>query len=122
MASSKLKFVDRTFNARKDHYRPLWSWLASLEGNINFHFEIAAGLLEQEDLDFLAIVPVGRFQLEIGVQSTHEPTLEEIQRRNYWENCSKPWRFYAGKMKMHLHLDLIVGLPYEIPGEFQSLF
>lgn len=118
----QIKFVDRTFNARKDHYRPLWSWLASLEGDINFHFEIAAGLLEQEDLDFLATVPVGRFQLEIGVQSTHEPTLEEIQRRNYWEKLQQAVSFLRRQNNMHLHLDLIVGLPYEGWGEFHRSF
>lgn len=118
----QVKLVDRTFNAKREHFLPLWHWLASLEGEINFHFEIAAGLLTAEDLAFLATVPPGRFQLEIGVQSTYEPTLAEIQRRNHWPQLQQAVATLRRAGNMHLHLDLIAGLPREGWQQFRQSF
>ena len=109
----QVKFVDRTFNARKEHYFPILKFLAQQTCRTNFHFEIAADILDQEVVEFLRQVPVGRFQFEIGVQSTNEQTLTASKRHNNWPqivNYVSQVRDYGN---IHLHLDLIVGLPYE---------
>ncbi|MDF2571871.1 MAG: B12-binding domain/radical domain protein [Sporomusa sp.] len=109
----QVKFVDRTFNARKEHYFPILKFLAAQTCRTNFHFEIAADIWDEEVLEFLHHVPPGRFQFEIGIQSTNEQTLAAINRHNHWskivENVSRV-RDYGN---IHLHLDLIVGLPHE---------
>ncbi|SMC98942.1 B12-binding domain-containing radical SAM protein [Sporomusa malonica] len=109
----QVKFVDRTFNARKEHYFPILKFLAAQTCRTNFHFEIAADIWDEEVLEFLRHVPPGRFQFEIGIQSTNEQTLTAIKRHNNWsqivENVSRV-RDYGN---IHLHLDLIVGLPHE---------
>jgi len=109
----QVKFVDRTFNTRKTHCFAIWKYLAGIPCDTNFHFEIAAELLDDEMLDFLATVPPGRFQFEIGIQSTHEPTLAAIQRRNDWPLIVKNVQRILSYRNIHLHLDLIIGLPYE---------
>lgn len=109
----QVKFVDRTFNARKDYYLPILKFLAQQDGETNFHFEIAADLLDEEVLEILQQLPPGRVQFEIGVQSTHEPTLQQIQRRNDWGKISKYVTQIMSYKNIHLHLDLIVGLPFE---------
>jgi radical SAM superfamily enzyme YgiQ (UPF0313 family) len=118
----QVKFVDRTFNARKEHYLPIIRFLAGQRCDTNFHFEIAADILDEETLDLLRIAPPGRFQLEIGVQSTHEQTLRAIRRTNNWprivDNVSKLRSFG----NIHLHLDLIIGLPYESLQRFGQSF
>ncbi|WP_425057829.1 hypothetical protein SCACP_23930 [Sporomusa carbonis] len=118
----QVKFVDRTFNARKEHYFPILKFLAAQNCRTNFHFEIAADIWDQEVLDFLQDVPHGRFQFEIGIQSTNEKTLAAIKRHNNWprivENVSRV-RDYGN---IHLHLDLIVGLPYEDQASFAKSF
>lgn len=109
----QVKFVDRTFNAKRRHYFPLLKYLAAKECRTNFHFEIAVDLLDEEVLEFLKTVPVGRFQFEIGIQSTHEPTLDAIHRHNNWEKITYNIRKLMLGNNIHLHLDLIIGLPYE---------
>lgn len=109
----QVKFVDRTFNAKKSHYVPLMKFLAAQDCTTNFHFEVAADILDDEVLSFLKTVPHGRFQMEIGVQSTYEPTLAEIHRKNIWPKIVKHVTQLRSYGNMHLHLDLIVGLPYE---------
>lgn len=118
----QVKFVDRTFNAKKSHYVPILKFLTAQDCRTNFHFEIAVDLLDDEVLDLLERMPKGRVQLEIGVQSTHERTLETIQRQNKWDkivyNVGRLLSFH----NMHLHLDLIIGLPYEDYQIFQKSF
>ncbi|SDF37304.1 Radical SAM superfamily enzyme YgiQ, UPF0313 family [Sporolituus thermophilus DSM 23256] len=118
----QVKFVDRTFNAKKEHYFPLWQFLARQNCRTNFHFEIAADILDDEVLAFLAQVPPGRFQFEIGVQSTYEPTLAEIKRRNDWSRIARNVLKLRSYANIHLHLDLIVGLPYETYERFGRSF
>jgi len=118
----QVKFVDRTFNARREHYWPLLQFLAAAECRTNFHFEIAADLLDDDVIAFLQGVPAGRFQFEIGVQSTHEDTLKEISRQNNWPLIVKHVQALRRAGNAHLHLDLIVGLPFEDCQRFGRSF
>ena len=73
--------MDRTFNCRKDHARAIWRYLLEHDNGVtNFHFEIAADLLDEEDFDILSRMRPGLVQLEIGIQSTNPDTLREIKR------------------------------------------
>jgi len=118
----QVKFVDRTFNARKEHYLPLLKFLAEQECRTNFHFEIAADILDDEVLDVLKQIPVGRIQFEIGIQSTHEPTLKQIRRHNKWSKIVDNVTKVMAYGNIHLHLDLIVGLPEENYSQFGQSF
>ncbi|MCX7780628.1 MAG: B12-binding domain-containing radical SAM protein [Negativicutes bacterium] len=118
----QVKFVDRTFNARKDHYLPIIRFLAKQDCTTNFHFEIAADILDDETLAVLAQAPAGRFQLEIGIQSTHQPTLQAIRRTNQWPAIVYNVNKLLENGNIHLHLDLIVGLPYEDIAGFGRSF
>lgn len=118
----QVKFVDRTFNARREHYWPLLRFLAAAECRTNFHFEIAADLLDDDVTAFLEGVPAGRFQFEIGVQSTHEVTLKEINRHNDWPRIVRHVKKLREAGNIHLHLDLIAGLPFEDYQQFGKSF
>lgn len=109
----QVKFVDRTFNARKEHYFPILKFLAKQTCRTNFHFEIAADCLDEEVVEFLRQVPPGRFQFEIGIQSTHKQTLTAIKRNNNWQKIANYCKQIKSYGNIHLHLDVIVGLPYE---------
>lgn len=119
----QVKFVDRTFNCDKQYAMSIWQYLAEHDNGItNFHFEIAAELLDGEILSFLKTVRRGQFQFEIGVQSTYPPTLKAIRRITKLSLL----RHIVGELKqgdnIHLHLDLIIGLPLESYEQFQQSF
>jgi len=118
----QVKFVDRTFNARKEHYLPILRFLAEQDCRTNFHFEIAVDILDDEVLEFLKYVPVGRFQFEIGIQSTYKPTLAEISRHNNWPKIVDSVTKIISYQNIHVHLDLIVGLPQESYVQFGQSF
>jgi len=118
----QVKFVDRTFNARKEHYLPIMRFLAQQDCRTNFHFEIAVDILDDEVVEFLKDVPVGRFQFEIGIQSTYEPTLEKISRHNNWPKIVQYVTKISSYQNIHMHLDLIVGLPGESYAQFGQSF
>lgn len=118
----QVKFVDRTFNCNPDHYRPLLQYMIQVAQDINFHLEIEPGLLMEEDLNLLAQAPAGRIQLEMGIQSTYEPTLRAIRRHNDWPRITHIMERLLGCGNIHLHLDLIVGLPYEDFGHLRQSF
>ena len=118
----QVKFVDRTFNADPKHYLPILRFLSAAETKTNFHFEISADYLTEEALDILCNAPHGRFQLEIGIQSTHLPTLAAITRRNNWGLISANVRRLREAGRTHLHLDLIAGLPCESYERFAESF
>ncbi len=118
----QVKFVDRTFNAKKSHYVPILEYILTLDCDTNFHFEVAADLLDDEVLDILARMPKGRVQLEIGVQSTHEPTLAKVQRKNHWDKIVHAVHRLQATGNIHLHLDLIIGLPEEGYERFGQSF
>jgi radical SAM superfamily enzyme YgiQ (UPF0313 family) len=118
----QVKFVDRTFNANKKHYFPILKYIQQLHTKTNFHFEIAIELLDDDVIDFLTDMPKGRIQFEIGIQSTHEPTLAAIERHNCWDDIVRKVTKLKSYNNIHLHLDLIVGLPLESRKIFRQSF
>ena len=108
-----IKFVDRTFNYDSERSREIFSFI--LENNINsqFHFEIGAHLLDRETLELLESVPDGVFQFEIGVQSTLPQTLNHVGRVAPLDRLADNVRYLVERTDIHLHLDLIAGLPGE---------
>ncbi len=119
----QVKFVDRTFNCNHDHAASVWKYLLENDNGVtNFHFEIAADLLNEEELELLGQMRPGLVQLEIGVQSTNPETLEAIHRMMDVEKLERVVaRINAGK-NVHQHLDLIAGLPYEDYESFGRSF
>ena len=117
-----VKFVDRTYNLDEQYFLPMMQHLAAADTKATFHFEIKADMLSEKVLDFLATVPKGRFQFEIGIQSTHKPTLEAINRRDNWEKLAGNVRRLLAMDNMHIHVDLIAGLPYENLTTFGKSF
>ena len=119
----QVKFVDRTFNCSKKHAMAIWKFLHENDNQItNFHFEISADLLDDEMMDFLGTVRQGLFQFEIGVQSTHFETLSIIQRKSNLERLYENVYKLKGANNIHLHLDLIAGLPKESYSRFKQSF
>jgi len=110
-----VKFVDRTFNLKKDHYIPIWEYIVKKYSGSGtcFHFEIFPELLDHEDLQFLSRVPRGLFQFEMGIQSVNAETLKEINRSGSWTMIKKNITTLAKIGNIHLHTDLIAGLPCE---------
>lgn len=120
----QVKFVDRTFNAKKSHFLPILEWIANLPATCrtNFHFEVAIDYLDEDVLAVLARMPEGRVQLEIGIQSTNEATLAAVSRVNHWQDIASHIRTILGFHNMHLHVDLIIGLPGEGLASFHRSF
>lgn len=119
----QVKFVDRTFNCNKNHAMGIWKFLIDHSNDYtNFHFEISADLLDEESIDLLKDAPPGLFQFEIGVQSTNEKTLAYIQRKMKFEKVSKIVKKLKKYKNIHLHLDLIAGLPGENYASFKQSF
>jgi radical SAM superfamily enzyme YgiQ (UPF0313 family) len=119
-----VKFVDRTFNANPRRAAELVRFLLSEEcaGVTRFHMEIGADLLNSELLDLFAQAPKGKFQLEAGVQSCNEQTLRAVVRTADWETLKKNVQKLMQSGRVHLHLDLIAGLPYEDIKRFSHSF
>lgn len=119
----QVKFVDRTFNCRKSHAMEIWTYLTEHDNGItNFHFEIAADLLDEEELELFRCMRPGLIQLEIGVQSTNPRTIKAIRRSmNLDKVRDMTARVRAGR-NIHQHLDLIAGLPFEDLESFRTSF
>lgn len=117
-----VKFVDRTYNLDEEYFLPIMEYLAAADTDTTFHFEIKADLITPKVLDFLKKVPQGRFQLEIGIQTTNPPTLKAINRRDNWEKLAYNVQEILQAGNMHIHLDLIAGLPYEGIKEYEKSF
>ncbi len=119
----QVKFVDRTFNCNKAHAAAIWRYLIEHDnGYTNFHFEIAADLLDDELIRLLSQARPGLFQMEIGVQSTNGETLDAIQRQSDFAKLSEIVRRLQQPGNIHLHLDLIAGLPFEDYDRFKQSF
>ncbi|MDO4554020.1 MAG: B12-binding domain-containing radical SAM protein [Lachnospiraceae bacterium] len=119
----QVKFVDRTFNCNREHARQIWNYILERDNGVtNFHFEIAADLLEEEDLQMMARMRPGLIQLEIGVQSTYGPTILEIRRKMDLEKLADRVARVKKQKNIHQHLDLIAGLPYEDLDTFRQSF
>ncbi len=118
----QIKFVDRTFNYSNQRSREIFTFILQQNRSSHFHFEIGAHLLDEETLQLLETVPADMFQFEIGVQSTLPETLQKIGRRASLEKLAENVRRLREMDNIHLHLDLIAGLPGESYSQFlQSL-
>lgn len=119
----QVKFVDRTFNCRHSHAMAVWRYVKEHDNGLtNFHFEISADLLKEDEIELLASLRPGLVQLEIGVQSTNPKTLEAINRRMDFGRLSEVVRRIREGQNIHQHLDLIAGLPYEDLNSFICSF
>ena len=119
----QVKFVDRTFNCKKSHAMAIWQYIRVHDNGVtNFHFEIAADLLDKDELDLLSTMRPGLVQLEIGVQSTNEKTLEAIRRKTDIEEIREITETINSWHNIHQHLDLIAGLPWEDLESFKKSF
>ncbi len=119
----QVKFVDRTFNCSHSHAMEIWKFIAEHDNGItNFHFEIAADLLNEEELALISTMRPGLIQLEIGVQSTNEKTIREIKRTMDFKKVSQVTAILQDMGNVHQHLDLIAGLPFEDIKSFSKSF
>jgi len=119
----QVKFVDRTFNCNKSHAMAIWQYIKSHDNGItNFHFEIGADLLDDEELKLLSSLRPGQIQLEIGVQTTNPETMKAINRYTSWDKLAQNVKALLGFNNIHIHLDLIAGLPYEDLESFKKSF
>ena len=122
-----VKFVDRTFNADRKRALHIIRFIISHYGiqipqNVCFHFEVAGDLLDEETVTVLSEAPAGLFQLEIGVQSFHEPTLRAVSRKTDIAKLTKSVRRLLACNTVHIHIDLIAGLPQETLSIFAESF
>lgn len=117
-----VKFVDRTFNCNKNFTREILTFLSAQDTETKFHFEIAADLLRDEEIEILNRAPVGRFQLEVGVQTTNLEVLKNINRYITFENLKDKVLGVAKGGNVLQHLDLIAGLPGENYESFKNSF
>lgn len=119
----QVKFVDRTFNCNHKHALSIWEYLKEADkGKTNFHFEVAADLLNEEEIRLIQSLRPGLIQLEIGVQSTNPQTIGEIHRTMNFQKVSEAVKKIGEKRNVHQHLDLIAGLPYEDYESFRKSF
>lgn len=110
----QVKFVDRTFNAKKSHAMAIWQYLMDHDNGVtNFHFEITGDILDDGMVEALAAARPGLFQFEIGVQSTNEKTIVDIDRKVDFGKLARQVLRLKEAGNIHLHLDLIAGLPDE---------
>ncbi|MCA1765876.1 MAG: DUF4080 domain-containing protein, partial [Desulfobulbaceae bacterium] len=115
-----IKLVDRTFNDRPERTMAIWRFLAAQETETVFHFEMAPDLFSEEMFAFLEELPPGRFQFELGVQSTNPATLAAVDRRMDLDKVGENIRQLARLNNIHLHADLILGLPEESEATFRN--
>ncbi len=119
----QVKFVDRTFNCKHKHAIEIWKYLMEHDKGItNFHFEVAADLLNEEEISLIEHMRPGLIQLEIGVQSTNEKTIQEIRRTMKFSDVARIVMRIQKTQNVHQHLDLIAGLPYEGMESFKKSF
>lgn len=119
----QVKFVDRTFNCRHEHAMEIWRYILEHDnGMTNFHFEISADLLRDEEIQLMSKMRPGLIQLEIGVQSTNTDTIHAIHRHMDLVKLERSVAKIHSFGNIHQHLDLIAGLPYEDYNTFHRSF
>lgn len=119
----QVKFIDRTFNCNKEHAMAIWKYLLEHDNGVtNFHFEVAADIMTEEEFVIIQQMRPGLIQLEIGVQSTNGDTIAEIRRVMDLDRVQKNVEKVKAFCNTHQHLDLIAGLPYEDYETFQKSF
>ncbi len=121
--AAQVKFIDRTFNCNHEHAYSIWKFISENDNGItNFHFEIAADIITEEEIALLSAMRPGLVQLEIGVQSTNEKTLKEINRFVSTAHIAEVVAKLKKADNIHIHLDLIAGLPQEDYDSFAKSF
>lgn len=119
----QVKFVDRTFNCKREHTLGIWRYLVEHDNGItNFHFEVSADIFDEEELELIGKMRPGLIQLEIGVQSTNPDTIREIHRHMDLVKLKRVVDRVYDYRNTHQHLDLIAGLPYENYESFMRSF
>ena len=119
----QVKFIDRTFNAKHEHALAIWKYIKDNDNGVtNFHFEISADLLTEEEIMLLNSMRKGLVQLEIGVQSTNPDTIQAINRSMNLCKLKNAVEKVNAAGNIHQHLDLIAGLPYEDYMSFHDSF
>lgn len=117
-----IRFIDRTFNDVPERALAIWRFLLQQDCDTLFHFEIAPERFNEEMFGLLEQVGPGRFQFEVGIQSTHPETLEAIRRKIDIKGVTPIITRLATLRSIHLHVDLILGLPYETKESFARSF
>lgn len=117
-----IKFVDRTFNFDIKRANAIWRALCNEKYTKTYHFEICASLLNEESFEILSTMPKGKIQLEIGLQSTNPKTLSEVSRHISPEKVIENVKRISDVGNIHVHVDLIAGLPYESYERFGESF
>ena len=117
-----IKFIDRTFNYDISRAKKIWKGLISDRYTLNYHFEIAADLLDEECFEILANMPAGKIQFEAGIQSTNQNTLRAINRKPNSTTIINNLTRLRSTDNIHIHADLIAGLPYEDTASFKKSF
>lgn len=119
----QVKFVDRTFNCNKKHSIEIWKFIKEKDNGItNFHFEISADIISDEEIELLSTLRPGQVQFEIGVQSTNLETVKAIHRTMDFKLVSEVVLKLQRSNNIHIHLDIIAGLPNESFESFQNSF
>ena len=119
----QVKFVDRTFNCKHEHAMTIWKYILEHDNGVtNFHFEISADLLREEEMELMSQMRPGLIQLEIGVQTTNPVVVKEIRRTMDLDKVARRVAQVNAFGNIHQHLDLIAGLPYEDIESFHRSF
>jgi len=118
----EIKFVDRTINLDETRFRTIMEFIIAGRGSSQVHFEVDAALFSNPMLEFLEGVPKGLFNFEVGVQTTYEPALRAVRRKMDWKRLSSNIRRLQAAGNIHLHLDLIAGMPGEDLTNFAESF
>lgn len=119
---SLIKFVDRTFNCNHEFTVELWKFIIDLDTDITFHFEISADVLTSDEIELLQKAPKGRIQLEVGVQTTNDEILSNIDRYVKFKEIEEKVKKVEKYHNVRQHLDLIAGLPGEDFKSFKKSF
>jgi len=122
LGMKQVKLVDRTFNFDIKRAKAIFNHIINRGGNTNFHFEMTGDLLDDELISLLKKASPGLIQFEIGVQSTDSRTLQAIDRKTDLTRLEVNVKTILDSKNIHLHLDLIAGLPYETYAVFKTSF
>lgn len=119
----QVKLIDRTFNCNRSHAMEIWKYIHENDNGVtNFHFEIAADIMDEEEITLLKEMRPGLVQFEIGVQTTNPDTLREINRKTDIGRIIRTVEAIRKNRNIHVHLDLIAGLPFEGYDSFRQSF
>ncbi len=119
---SIVKLVDRSFNADPDYAYAIWEYLIELNPQTRFHFEVYPALLREKDIRLLATAPDHLFQFEIGIQSTHDEILRGVKRYESWEKVHPLLERLIAPGNIHIHLDMLCGLPFQTTTHIRTSF